>query len=131
MNVSHIIAHGIIITLVWAVEIKTESNQLYHPTTESTHWPNIAQAVVESSVCLNLNVRGPSYLGLTSSLRRQDISSHDIDYVEYLGPGLTWGRILSTFVKSMWSNDIKCKYMSMFPLKNLARKGLTLTLVSS
>ena len=24
----------------------------------------------------------------------------------------------------MWSNDIKCKYMFMFPLKNLARKGL-------
>ena len=26
----------------------------------------------------------------------QDISSHDIDYVEYVGPYLTWGRILST-----------------------------------
>ena len=26
----------------------------------------------------------------------------------------------------MWSNDIKCKYMFMLPLKNLARKGLTL-----
>ena len=25
----------------------------------------------------------------------------------------------------MWSNDTKCKYMFMFPLKNLARKGLT------
>ena len=24
----------------------------------------------------------------------------------------------------MWSNDIECKYMFMFPLKNLARKGL-------
>ena len=23
----------------------------------------------------------------------------------------------------MWSNDVKCKYMFMFPLKNLARKG--------
>ena len=22
---------------------------------------------------------------------RQGISSHDIDYVEYVGPGLTWG----------------------------------------
>ena len=57
------------------------------------------------------------------TLRRQDISSHDIDYVEYVGPSLTWGRILSTCVKSMWRNDIKCKYMSMFPLQNLARKG--------
>ena len=25
----------------------------------------------------------------------------------------------------MWINDIKCKYMFMFPVKNLARKGLT------
>ena len=46
------------------------------------------------------------------------------DYVEYVGPVLTWGRILSTCVKIMWSNDTKCKYMFMFPLKNLARKGL-------
>ena len=52
------------------------------------------------------------------------ISSHDIDYVAYVGPGLTWRKILSTCVKSMWSNDIKCKYMFMFPLNNLARKEL-------
>ena len=65
-------------------------------------------------------------LSLSGSLRRQDISSHDIDYVEYVGPGLTWVRILSTCVVSMWSDDIKCKYMFMFPLKNLARKGLIL-----
>ena len=54
---------------------------------------------------------------------------HDIDYVEYVGPGLTWGRILSTCVISMWSNDIKCKYMFMSPLKNLARKGLNLLML--
>ena len=58
------------------------------------------------------------------SLRRRHFSSHDIDYIEYLGPSLIWGSVLSTCVKSMWSNDIKCKYMIMFPLKNLARKGL-------
>ena len=71
-------------------------------------------------------MRGPIYLGLTRSisLRRQVISSHDIDYVEYVVPGLTWGRILGTCVISMWSNGIKCKYMFMFPLNNLARKGL-------
>ena len=83
---------------------------------------------------LILNMRGPSYLGLTrsiswllrcpGSLCRQDISSHDIGYVEYVGPGLTWGRILSTCVISMWSNDIKCKYMFMFLLQNLACKEL-------
>ena len=41
-----------------------------------------------------------------------------------MSPGLTWGKILSTCVMSMWSDNIKCKYMFMFPLKNLARKGL-------
>ena len=35
--------------------------------------------------------------------------------------GLTWGRILTTCVISMWRNDIKCKYMFMFPLQKLAR----------
>ena len=58
------------------------------------------------------------------SLRRQDISSHDIDYVEYASPGLTGRRILITCIISMWSNDIKCKYMFMFSLQNLARKEL-------
>ena len=60
------------------------------------------------------------------SLRHQDISSHDIDYIEYVARSLTWRRILSTCVISMWMNDTKCKYMFMFPLKNLARKGLTI-----
>ena len=50
-----------------------------------------------------------------------DISSHDTDYVEYVGPGLTWGWILSTCVISARSNDPKRKYMFMFPLKNIAR----------
>ena len=50
---------------------------------------------------------------LAGSLRRQDMNSHDIDYVEYESPGLTWGRILSTCVISMWSNNIECKYMFM------------------
>ena len=31
-----------------------------------------------------------------------------------------------TCVMSVWRNDITCKYMFMFPLKNLACKGLTL-----
>ena len=36
-----------------------------------------------------------------------------------------WGRILSKCVIAMWRNDTKCKHMFMFPLKNLARKGLS------
>ena len=49
----------------------------------------------------------------------------DIDYVKYVGPSLTWGRILSTCAISLWSNDMKCKYMFHVPLKNLACKGLS------
>ena len=51
-------------------------------------------------------------------------------YVEYVGPGLIWGRILSTCVIPIWSNGIKCKYMFMFPQKNLARIGLRACLYS-
>ena len=89
---------------------------------------NISASAAEG---LTLNVRGPSYLGLTRSiswllmpwlLTSPGHSSHDIDYVEYAGPDLTWGRILRTCVISMWSNDIK--YMFMLSLKNAARKGL-------
>ena len=70
---------------------------------------------------LTLNVRGPSYLGLSRSisLRRQGIC-----YVEYVLVLLEEG-FLSTCVRSIWSNDIKCKYMFVFPLHNLARKELT------
>ena len=55
---------------------------------------------------------------------RQDISSHDIDYGEEVGSCLIWGRILTACVTSKWQKDTKCKYMFMFLLKNLARKGL-------
>ena len=53
----------------------------------------------------------PVYLGqyhgcwCPGSLRRKDISSHDIEYIEYIGSSLAWGRILSTCVISMWRND--------------------------
>ena len=58
------------------------------------------------------------------SLCHQNISSHDIDYVEYVGPSPSWGSELSTCVKSMWRNDIKCKHIFMFLQKSLAREGL-------
>ena len=83
---------------------------------------------------LTLNVRGPSYLRLTRSISwllmpwLLTSPGHQQPrywlYRIYVGPSLTWGRILS--VKSMWRNDIKCKYMFMIPLKNLAHKGLML-----
>ena len=55
-----------------------------------------------------------------------NISGHDIDYVEYLSPGLTWERILGTCVISTWSNDINANICLFFHLKNLACKELTL-----
>ena len=82
------------------------------------------------SEALTLNVRGQvisvklgQYHGCwcPGSLRRQDSSSNDIDYVEYVGPGLIWGRILSTCVISMWSNGMNCKYLAL-SLQNLALK---------
>ena len=37
-----------------------------------------------------------------------------------------WGRISTTCVMLIWRNDIKCKYMFLVPLKNLACEGLIL-----
>ena len=72
---------------------------------------------------LTLNVRGPSYLGLTKSISWLLMPW----LLTSPGPGLTWGRILRTCDISMWSNGIKCKYMFMFHLKNLACKGLIIS----
>ena len=54
------------------------------------------------------------------SLRRHDISNHDIDYVEKVSSCFTRGRISTIRVMSMWRNYINCTYMFSFPLKNLA-----------
>ena len=62
-----------------------------------------------------------------ATLRRQDINNHDIDWVKLLTPGLIPGMISIIYGMSVWRNDIKCKYMFLFPLKNLARKELITT----
>ena len=52
---------------------------------------NIYQLYVGSQKVLTLNVRGPSYLGLTKSilwLLMPWLRSHDTDYIEYVGPYL-------------------------------------------
>ena len=65
-------------------------------------------------------VQHSQYCGcwFSGCLRRQVISIPDIDYVEWVGPCLTRGSISATCVMLMRSNDIKCKCMYMFPLKN-------------
>ena len=83
---------------------------------------------------LTLNMRGSSYLGLTRS-----VSWLLMPWL-LTSPGLQqpWYwlyRICRScfYLKkdfkylchiSMWRNDIKCKYMFLFSLNNLARKGL-------
>ena len=59
------------------------------------------------------------------SLHRQDISTHDINYVKFVSSYLTWGRISTMCVMSIWTNGIKFKFMFSLPLTNLAWKGLT------
>ena len=82
---------------------------------------------------LTLNVRGPSYLGLTMSISYLLMSwllaspGHQQPWYwlcRRVGLCLIWGRTSTTSVTSMWRNDMKCGYMFMFPLKNLACKGL-------
>ena len=92
----------------------------------------IAAILFRFNVFLTLNVWGPSYLSLIRSislllmpwLLTSPGHQQPWYWLQYVGPGLTWGRILSTCVISKWSNDIKCKYMFMFLLQNLARKEL-------
>ena len=64
---------------------------------------------------------------LPGFLCRQDISTHDIDYAEYVSSCLTWGRISTTCVMSMWKNGKMWIYVFLFPLKNSASKGLKCT----
>ena len=49
-----------------------------------------------------------------SSMPKAD---YDLMAIMYSAYGILYYIIL------MWNNDIKCKYMFMFPLKYLARKG--------
>ena len=112
--------------MIWQHKDPSHQQPCYWPNSPRIH---LAPTLEEST----LNVRDRVilvYLGqchgcwCLGSLCCQDISSHDIDYTEYVGPSLAWGRILSMCVISMWRNDTKCKCMFMFSLKNLACKGL-------
>ena len=42
-------------------------------------------------------------------------------FLSYMGKDL----VSTACAMAMWRNDIKCKYMFLFPLKNLADKGLS------
>ena len=58
------------------------------------------------------------------SLRRQDTSSHDIDYVEWVGPCLMWGRISTTVSYQCRGMTWNVNIYFMFPQKKWAHKGL-------
>ena len=63
------------------------------------------------------------------SLHSQVVSTHDIDYVEWLATCLPWQKISSTCAITVWGNDRNCKYIFMVLLKNLAHKGLNRTTI--
>ena len=82
---------------------------------------------------LTLNVQGPSYLGFTRSISWLLLPwlftspGHQQPWYWLCRKCRPWSYLRKDFkYLSMWSNDIKWKYMIMFPLKNLARKGLTM-----
>ena len=83
---------------------------------------------------LALNVRGPRYLGLTRSISWLLMHwlftspGHQQPWYWLWKPCRSWSYLNKDFKYlchiSMWSNGIKCKYMFMFCLKNVARKEL-------
>ena len=90
-------------------------------------------------VILTLNVGGPSYLGLTGSISwllmpwlLTSPGHHQPWYwLRRKGRFLSYLRKDFNCVVSMWRNDTQCQYMFMFPLKNLARKGLKVSVVTN
>ena len=92
----------------------------------------------ELLVILTLNVRGPSYLGLTRSISWLLLSwlltapGHQQPWywLRRIGRFLSYSRKDFNYLcVSMWWNDTKYEYRFMFPLKNLARKGLMMTVL--
>ena len=91
--------------------------------------------ILQLSLSNLLKPGGPSYCGLIGSMYHgcwcpgslcyQVISSHDFGYVIWVSPGLSQGRISTNCVMSVWRNTIYCRYTFMFPVKNLAREGLS------
>ena len=80
-----------------------------------------------------LNVRGPSYLGLTMSiswllmpwLLTSPGHQHPWYWLCRIGGFLSYLRMDFKYLRvSMWRNDTKCIYIFVFPLKNLARNVL-------
>ena len=102
---------------------------------------NFVQSILETYIApnttiyavLTLNVQGPNYSSSTVNIKVADamapcvvISTHDIDHVLQVTSCLTWGRISTTCVLSVWRNGINCKYILMFPMTNLTRKVLSI-----
>ena len=90
-----------------------------------------------SSLCVTIHIWTHNMRGLNNSsfdsqyhscwcpgsLCRQDISTHDIDYIEQVSSCLAWGRISTTCVMSVWRNYINCRYVFVFIRKNLLCEG--------
>ena len=89
---------------------------------------------------LTLNMRGLGYFGLTRSiswlLMLWFLASpgHQEPWYWLWKIGKSWSytrKNFNIYGMSVWRNDIKYKYMLMFPLQNLARKELLYWIISN
>ena len=112
-----IIATAVVLTRHRHTLVNVCNNMDYNDTDEIGHKTRF---VVRCLIGLTPDEWEPNYFDSTvsyhgcwcpGSLRRQDISSHDIDYVEYVTSCLTWGRNTITCAISVWKNDINWRYI--------------------
>ena len=98
------------------------------------HWKQFSHMTAAYKVVLlTLNMKEQSYPGLTRSIswllmpRLLASPGQQQPWFWWCKLGrslLTWGRISTTCVMSLWKNNRNCKYMFLFLLKNLAHKEL-------
>ena len=51
---------------------------------------------------------------MSGSLRRQDINTHGIDYIEYVSSFIKCGKISLTCRMWVWGNDMNCRYIGIY-----------------
>ena len=122
---------GILLIWIWGTNLNLKRNAYIF--SQANALENVVceiAAILSEPQCVEtLTMRGPSYSKSTQhylccccpvSLRHQDISTHEFDYVELLRSYISWGRVSTTCVMSLWRNDINCSYNLIFTMKKLA-----------
>ena len=110
--------------------------ELWHTCIHAVDKWGIIESFMRIFPLLFLNMGVLRYLGLTRSISwllipwLLKLPGHQQPWYWLCRICRSWSyfrKDLSICAIPMWSNDIKCKYMFMFPLKNLARKELIYT----